>query len=228
MRLSVSRALALHLLWTAFTCGALLIAIGGVLPFRLGAIDPPGAFSCLVESEIFFILVVWPFFIPRLCVAAKDDEPMRTLGETPLLLSQVAVMFVVALPAALLSRNLADVGTLRFFFGLLLVGVLACFTAAVFLILGPRRATSSYFLGFFVCSALLPFCHYLSGEFAGGPSLAFLAALSPFWSAAQLRPGAPLSWAPAATCAIYGALALLLLASAPFLKTPAPADSSRA
>lgn len=97
-RLNVPRALTLYLAWMGLTCGALLAGIGGLLPFGLGAVGPDAAFIALVEAELFFVVVVWPFFMPRL-ILPQAAAAVKTAGpgaESHLLILQVVVLLVVA------------------------------------------------------------------------------------------------------------------------------------
>jgi hypothetical protein len=230
MRLNVPRAVALYLAWVGLTCGVLVAAIQGVLPFRLGAVGPDAVFLALVEAEIFFVTVVWPFFMPRLILPKAGVEAVRTAGpgaEPHLMILQVGVLLVVALPLALVSQNLSEISVGQFFQGHLQVAALACFVTVLLAVLGEARVRPWYFLGFFTVSALFPFLEFLSAETGGSPRLGFLAAVSPFWGAAQLQSGAPLGWAPGVQAAIFGVLAVGLLAAAPFLRpVDAPASTN--
>ncbi|MBI2931970.1 MAG: hypothetical protein HYY16_09985 [Planctomycetes bacterium] len=215
MTIHIPRAIVLYLLWLGFISAALLCATGNVLPFGLGFISPEDAFTCLIEAELFFVLVIWPFFIPGLLVR-KVSIPSGVSGHAHLLVLQVCVLFVVALPVAFLCQNLADVGARVFFSGHLLVATAACFVAALFGVGAERknRVAPWYFLGFFVASAFVPFVHYVAVEFAG-QSLRFLAAVSPFWGAAELDGGAPLVGST-----LFALAALGLFAAAPFWGRP--------
>jgi hypothetical protein len=191
--------------------------LGGVLPFRIGSVRPEDVFTCLIEAELFFVLVVWPFFIHRLVVPKVEIEaPTGVGGEAHLLVLQVVVLFVVALPIAFLCQNLANVGAREFFSGHLLVATAACLVAAIFGMGSERHVKTApwYFLGFFVLSALVPFLQYLALEYGGG-SLRYLSVVSPFWGAAQLDGDVPL-----VSSAIFGVAALALFAASPFMRKP--------
>jgi hypothetical protein len=157
--------------------------------------------------------------LPEASAAVKTAGPG---GEAHVLMVQIAVMLVVALPLALVGRNLSQIGAGEFFRAQLLVGAIACFVT----VLLDRPAGDGirrwYFLGFFVVSALFPLAAFLSGELGGG-GLGFLAAVSPFWAAAQFKTDAALSWAPGAQAAVFGVLALALLASGALRR---PVDSA--
>ncbi len=213
MRISVPRAIGLYVVWLSFISVVLLAALGNVLPFQAAFVTPENVFTCLIEAELFFVLVIWPFFVPRLLVP-KVELPTGVGGEAHLLVLQVCVLFVVAMPIAFLCQNLAQVGAREFFNGHLLVATAACFVAALFGAARERQTRMApwYFLGFFVLSAMLPFAHYLAVEFAGG-SLRFLSAVSPFWGAAQLDGAMPL-----VSAGIFGFGAMALFMAGPFLR----------
>jgi hypothetical protein len=205
MRIHVPRTIGLFLLWLGFISAALLAATADLLPFGLGAMGPESAFTCLIQAELFFVLAIWPFFIPRV-VVPRMEVPAGISAEGPLLVLQVCAMFVVAMPLALLCQMLGSVGARAFFVGHLLVATAGAFVAALF---GtgperPARVAPWYFLAFFAASGLVPFAHYLSLEYSG-PSLRALSAVSPFWSAADLDRGAPL-----VSSLLFGAGALAL------------------
>ncbi len=223
MRVNVPRAIGLYLVWLSFISGALLLALGDVLPFHLAFITPENAFTCLIEAELFFVLVLWPFFIPRLLLPRIEMPkiPTGVGGEGHLLVLQICVLFVVAMPAGFLCQNLANVGPREFAMGHLLVATAACFVAALWWVGSERgvRPAPWYFLGFFVASALLPFAHYLALEFAGA-SLGFLSAVSPFWAAGELEQSTPM-----VASTIFGVVAVALFGAAPFLRKSEVAQS---
>lgn len=227
MTLNVPRAIGLYLVWLSFICGVLLLAMGDVLPLRIAFVTPENAFTCLIEAELFFVLVIWPFFVTRLLIPALSSGaggrvegprvqaalPGGVSGEGHLLVLQVCVLFVVAMPVAFLCQNLANVGAREFFTGHLLVATAACFVAALFAAGAERqkRVGPWYFLAFFVASALFPFLHYVAGAYADA-SLRFLSAVSPFWGAVRLDDGIPL-----VSAGLFGAAALGLFLVTPFL-----------
>jgi hypothetical protein len=214
MKLNVPGTLALYLAWMGLTCIALLAGIGGFLPFGLGAIGPDAAFLGLIEAELFFVMVVWPFFMPRLILpeAAAAVRKAGPGGESHLLYLQVLVLLVVALPLALVSRNLAEIESGVFLRGHLLVAAIAGFVTVLLNRPSAARLRPWYFLGFFALSALVPLAAFIGGELGPG-GLTPLAAISPFWAAAQLRTDAALSWAPGVQAAVFGVLALALVAA---------------
>lgn len=228
-RLNVPRVLSLYLAWMGLTCGTLLAGIGGMLPFGLGAMGPDAAFLGLIEAELFFVTVVWPFFMPKL-ILPEAAAAVRTAGpggEPHLLILQIGVLLGVAMPLALVSRNLSQISPGEFFRAQLLVGAIACFVTVLLDRPAGSRVRSWYFLGFFVVSALFPFAGFLARETGSGGGLDFLSAVSPFWAAAQFRSDAALSWAPGAQAAVFGVLALALLFSGAFTRRVDAAPSPK-
>jgi hypothetical protein len=211
-RLNVPRALTLYLAWMGLTCGALLAGIGGLLPFGLGAVGPDAAFIALVEAELFFVVVVWPFFMPRL-ILPQAAAAVKTAGpgaESHLLILQVVVLLVVALPLALVSQNLSEISAMQFLMAQVLVGLAASFVTALLDRPEGSRVRTWYFLGAFVVGALFPFVSFLGGEL-GGLRLGWLADASPFWAAASFRSESALTGALAVQVAVLGVLTGFLM-----------------
>src|SRR5690349_5032468 len=223
-RFNVPGVLSLYLAWMGLTCAALLAGIGGMLPFGIGSLGPDAAFLGLIEAELFFVTVVWPFFMPRLILpqAATVTKIVGPGSEPHLLILQIGVMLGVAMPLALVSRNLSQIGTGEFFLAQLLVGVIACFVTALLDLPGMGRIRHWYFLGFFMCSALCPFVGFLGREM-GIDWVGNLSVLSPFWAAAQFRSDAAMRLVPMIQVFVFGLAAMALLILAPFLR---PVDSA--
>ncbi len=187
MKVDVPRAIVMYLLWLGLISGVLIVAMADALPVKLGFIRPENVFTLLIEAELFFVLVIWPFFVPRLLKPVTIDLAKGT--ETHLLVLQVLVLFVVALPVALLSTSLADVGAGEFLRGHLLVAVTASFVATLH-DLAERRTIAFapwYFLAMFAIAGFAPFADALR---SGSPGV--LSAISPFVAATQLDGSAPL------------------------------------
>jgi hypothetical protein len=212
MRVDVPRAVVLYLLWLGFISGALIVGMSDLSPLPLGVIDPTNVFTLLIEAELFFVLVIWPFFVPRLLKPKVELSAARLGAEGHLLVLQVGVLFVVALPVGLLCQNLASVSPGGFLAGHLLVVVMASFVASLFAIAEERRVSVApwYLLGMFACAGGFPFAHFLTGG-----RLGWLASASPFWAAAGLGTGAA---APMVLSAVFGGLTVALFGVGPFLR----------
>lgn len=223
MKLDVPRAVTVHLLWIGCVGGAFAAAAGGLLPAGIGSIDPESALSAVVHAQLFFVLIVWPYFIPRL--VRREGATLGTLGESPLLLAQVLLLCAAGLPLALVGENLSEAGISALFRGQLMVLAVGAFVTILHDVLGAARVRPWYFLGAFAVSAVLPYAGYLAAEFAPSWKTGAFAAVSPFWAAENLARDAAHPWAPLTLSAIFGVAAVALLAAAPSMR---PVDPSSA
>lgn len=218
-RVSLHETIVLYLTWLAFITGALLIALAGDFPFSSYLISPGDTFQYLLYAQLFFVLVMWPKFIPK--ILAEDSkrvipsEGSLQAGSVSLLLIQVVVLSVFMLPVAMICLNISTLGFWTFFKGQLLVVVMASFVAALFAA-GIERKWSMrawYYFFFFIVSAGFPFVSYLSWDMYG-TSLGFLESLSPFWAASSIEVGST----PLIQSAIYGAATVGLILGPAFLR----------
>jgi len=187
-----SRAIPLYLSWVGTLCGALLLMLSDVLPFRLRFVRPETLFLCLTQVEIAFALFAWPWFL-----AAAAPSGRRLLIEG-------GVLLAAALPLALIAANVSNVGTGAFLRAQALPVVLAAAAAALEGLGRSRgwRVGPWYVLGVVLLAAFLPFVAFITG---GG--LSWTVVLSPFWAAARSETGA---------AAIFGVLAGVLFAARRF------------
>ena len=191
-----------YLGWVGGLCGAIVLLLGEVLPFRLPFATPGNFFVSLVVLELFFVLLIWPLFVPTIL---KDGTA------APALLIHVGTLLLLALPLLLIAANIASVsgiGVLRSQAHVAALAVLGAGVASRF-----RSALPWYLLGVFVLSAILPFWGFL--EQLGAKAPAISAYLSPFWGAAANDAG-PL-WVQTG---LFGAAGVALLALA---RKPRPA-----
>jgi hypothetical protein len=203
-REQIQKTVLLYLYWLGFLGAVLVVLLADILPFRPAFVSPENLFLCLIEAELFFVLVIWPPFVTTLL---RPEEPgvsrMRcSLG----LLLQACLLLLLALPLALVCGGISHADAGLFLRGHLLVAVLAVFVAALFPLAHRlrRRIQVWYYLGFFLLSAALPFLYFVIRERRQtGPE--FLAFFSPFWAA--LRPDASL-----VLSAIFAAAAAVLIA----------------
>ncbi len=224
VRVELQKAVLLYLTWLGIMAAALILVLADVLPFRLSFVRPENLFLCLTECQVFFVVVVWPLFIPS--ITRTDADPDARSGQVHLLLLQICVLLIFALPLALICSNVSNVGALTFLKSQALVAALAGFVASVYAFALDRRWRLApwYFLSAFVIAAALPYLAFLISELGAGagPDLSFLSAVSPFWGAMHLDGSVALIQA-----AIYGGLTLVLLAAASFRRRddafPAPA-----
>ncbi|MDP6957246.1 MAG: hypothetical protein QF645_00390 [Planctomycetota bacterium] len=110
-RVSLHETIVLYLSWLAFITGAMLIALAGDFPFTSLLITPGDSFQYLLYAQLFFVLVMWPKFIPK--ILAEDSkrpalqEGSFQTGSVSLLLIQVVVLSVFMLPVAMICLNIS-------------------------------------------------------------------------------------------------------------------------
>lgn len=206
VRANLQRTILVYLSWLAFVSVGLVAVLADVLPFVPAYVRPDNLFHFLVEAELFFVLVLWPLFIPKILAEETD-------AKANILLLQVVVLFVFVLPLAFLCQSISNLDLWTFFKGQLQVAVLASFIAALFTFAAAKKwkIGPAYYLGFFVLSAGLPFLYYLLYEYANA-SPGFLAAFSPFWAASRLDATVVVQ------CAVFGAVTVALLLGPAFLR----------
>jgi hypothetical protein len=189
------KSAALHLAWIGGLCGTIILMLADLLPYRLPFATPDKFFAAVLSLEIFFVLLVWPLFVPSL------------LGEgmpTPMILVEVAVLLLFGLPLVLIAANVTGVDAGSVLRGQALVAALAALGAGVAARLRP--VLPWYFLAVFWLSAAHPFWAFL-GDQMGAASPRMSVYLSPFWGAVADTPGP--AWVQAA---VYGLGGLALLA----------------
>ena len=210
------RAMVTYLTWmTTLTLG-LILAMTGAIPLKLALLEATNLNILLVQTEIFFLLLVWPLFIPAMAghLARRRDRCMHLLGHG---LALLLLSFPLALVTHFVART--DVATLAA--GRLLAAAGALFVVGVFG-LGPagnERLSRGYFLTALVLTGLLPFANFVMTRATGTGVLTWF---SPLWSATQLNvaPAMPLT-----TAAIFGGLGIVMLGLAWMRKAPAAATA---
>jgi len=186
---------ALYLSWIGALCGGFVLLLADLLPFALPFASPATFFLCVVELEIFFVLLVWPLLVPSVL---REGIP------APVLLAYVAVLLLFALPLVLIGANVSGVGIGSVVRSQALVAALAALGAGVAARL--RAALPWYLLAVFWLSAAHPFWAFL-GDQMGATAPGISVYLSPFWGAVA-GSGAP-AWVQAS---IYGLGGVGLLA----------------
>jgi hypothetical protein len=192
------KSAGLYIAWIGGLCGAIVLMLADVLPVRPSFATPENFFSCMVVLELFFILLLWPLFVPAIL---RDGVP------PPALLAYVGLLLLFALPLLLIAANVASVGTAGLVRSQLLVAALAALGAGV-----AARLPSAlpwYLLAVFWISAAHPFWAFL-GDQLGAKAPAVSVNLSPFWGA-EVERSAP-AWVQTG---LYGAAGLALLAVRP-------------
>jgi hypothetical protein len=168
-----------------------------VLPFPVTFATPANFFLCLVQVEVFFALLVWPFFVPAL--GRQGAQGLQHLAH-------IAVLLVFALPLVLIAGNVSSVPAAGLLRSQALVAGLAVLAAGFAARL--RNAVPGYLAGVFALSALPPFEYFLQQQL-GATSPGATVWVSPFWAAAA--GGAP-AWVLAG---VAGAAGVVLLARRP-------------
>jgi len=185
---------ALFLSWIGGLCGGIVLLLADLLPFPLPFATPANFFGAVVAMEIFFVLLVWPLFVPSL---------LRTGCAAPMLLAYVAALLLFSLPLAMIGANVSSVDASALIRSRALIAALAALGAGV-----AARLPSAlpwYVLGVFWISAAHPFWFFLQHQM-GARAPAVSVYLSPFWGAASAE-SAP-AWVQTG---LYGVAGLVLL-----------------
>ena len=96
----LQKAILLYLTWLGVIGGALIVMLGDLLPLSLSFVRADSLFTCFLQSQIFFVVFLWPLFLPVLIRGGESGTG---------LLVQVVVLMVFALPLSLLCANISDV-----------------------------------------------------------------------------------------------------------------------
>jgi len=194
---------ALYLSWIGVLCGGFVLLLADVLPFPLPFATPANFFLAVVELELFFVLLIWPLFVPSL---------LRGGCAAPALMLYVGILLLFSLPLAMIGANVSSVeasGLVRSQVHVAALAALGAGVAARF-----PAAMPGYLLGVFWISAAHPFWFFLQHQLgAKSPSISVY--LSPFWGAVA---GSGPAWVQ---IGVFGAAGLVLLALAGRRK-PAP------
>jgi hypothetical protein len=183
----------LYLTWIGGLCATVVLLLGDVLPFPVTFATPANFFLCLVQVEVFFALLIWPFFVPALG---------RQGAKSVQLPAYLVVLLIFALPLVLIAANVSSVqaaGVVRSQALVAGLALLAAGFAANF-----RNAVPGYIAGVFAFSALPPFELFLQSQM-GAKGAAATLWLSPFWAAAA--DGAP-GWILAGLTGVAGMVLL--------------------
>lgn len=190
----------LPLLWLGFLCGTVVAALGEVLPWRLSFVRPGNLFVVLAEVQVFFVLFLWPLFVPSL--AGK--------GEAGRMFLHAGVLVLLGIPPALVGAGISAVGPAAFLRVQFLVAASAALAGAVLLV-GVRRGCPVgpwYLLGAFAAAGLAPYAAFLHYEFGPREELPWIVVLSPFWGASRPEGSGPLLQGIAAAALAAAILAL--------------------
>lgn len=186
----------LYLAWIGGLCGAVVLMLADILPFPLPFATPDRFFLCVVELEIFFILLLWPLFVPSL---------LRDKVAGPQVLAYAGVLLVLALPLVLIAANVSSMDAAGLVRSQAHVAALAALGAGVAAKL--PAALPWYLLAVFWISAAHPFWAFLDHQL-GAKSPAVSVYVSPFWAAAAGQ-AAP-AWVQTGLYGVVGVVLLVL------------------
>lgn len=203
-----------YLTWMACLTLGLILAMTGGIPLKLALLEASNLNILLVQVEIFFLLLVWPLFIPAMAghLERRRDRCAHLLGHA-------LVLLLLSFPLALVTHFVARTDAPTLLAGRVLAAAAALFVVGVFG-LGPagnERLSRGYFLTALVTTGLLPYASFVMTR---ATDTGVLTWFSPLWSAAQLNvePATPLT-----TAAIFGGVGAAMLAVAWMRKAPATA-----
>lgn len=210
------RAIVTYLSWMALLTLGLVLAITSSIPLKLEVLEPRNLNILLVQTEMFFLLLVWPLFIPEM-VGALTGHRDRCLN----LMCHALILLILSLPLSLVTQFIAGSAVDVLLAGRAMTVAAALFVVGVFS-MGPVRRESfsrNYFLALLVLTGALPYAAFVMDRAdQAGPLTWF----SPMWSAAHLNGGLG---TPLATAALFGGTGLALVAASCTRPAPAPAVS---
>jgi hypothetical protein len=208
------RALATWLCWMTFLCLGLILAMSGTLPLRLAILERRNLNVLLLETEIFFLLLVWPLFIPMMVqhLQGRRDRCLQ-------LLIHGLILLLLSFPLALVTHFVSRAEATVLLAGRLLAAAAALFVVGFFGLGQDRRERLSraYFLLLLILTGALPYAHFILTRAADAGVAAWF---SPLWSASRLNaaPGLPLT-----SAAIFGGVGAALVGMSFLRRHPNPA-----
>jgi hypothetical protein len=193
----------IYLLWLGFV--SLIFILFFSLKLENGFITPKYIYHCLLEAELFFILILWPCLLIRI-LEETVLEDKRAMKQIKLIFTHIILFFVLALPLVVICEGISRWGidiALRMH---LVVFTYALFVGSV-LCLGLRYGIETipwYYLFIFLSSAGVPFFYYIGLEFLE-VDLSELSIISPFWCAIYIKDSHHWFW----QVVIFGSLTIL-------------------
>src|SRR3989304_2150173 len=119
-----------YLWWFVFLAGIIWLLLSDVLPIKFKFAQPENVYYGFVEAELFFVLLLWPLFIPKILEA--ESSLGITIGNVSMLLIQIVAFFVLALPLAVICFNLSELPWQALLKGQFFVFILASVVALLF------------------------------------------------------------------------------------------------
>lgn len=194
--------------WVIVTMVPMLVFLSGWLPFGAHTARPEDTLLCFHLAQLFFVLFVWPFLLP------KSEERPTVWEDVVSMAGMVVLLMIVALPLAVIAVTLSDVPVRVLLKGQALVFSCALAVASVMRWGFLRRIDVRPWTVFvaMTLSSLPPLVYYfLFVADRGGSGLVLF---SPAWAMVQLEN-------PIAFSEVWLVQSvLMLLVSAVFLFTP--------
>lgn len=190
-------------LWVILLVGSTIALLtGDLLP--LPFLNEATLFIGVLVIGLVFVFLLWPLILPRLLEGTEG-----TTGSIVVLLVQMLLMFLLALPVLVACRFVSAVPMDEFLVGSGLLFASAIFVGALHLLCRSFHLNlhPTYYLLFFLTQALLPYFAYLSYELRQVETAPFARAFSPLWAVLELSE----SRAAAAQAIVLGSLSAGLL-----------------
>ncbi len=171
---AVQKGVVLYLVWLLFVSFMAIISLAELSPLKFKILQQENVFAWVIETELFFVFVLFPFFLPTLMEGVKESWVN--------IFTTVFILFLFPLPIMLVCQNLSVVDGVVFIKAMGLVFASAFFVSSLFVSthLMGLSIMPYYFLILFIVQAMGPFLGYLSLEY--GLKLGFMDSFSPFKS----------------------------------------------
>lgn len=172
------RAIHLYLAWLVFISLVSVISLAELSPIKFKILETNYIFLLMIQAELFFVLVVLPWFLPSLMDGFKESWIN--------IVTTIFVLFLFSLPIMLICQNLSSVDGDSFVKAFATVFACTLFVCSLFVTahLFKIHITPFYFLVLFLVQSMGTFLWYLSLEY--DLKLDFLSALSPFRGVLEL------------------------------------------
>jgi hypothetical protein len=219
-RLRARNALVFYLAWLGGNAIILALSLSDGLREFVPFLIPENLFTLLGLSEVFFILFLWPLFLPGImsgrAVVSEDQLFSGETAKVSILVLQMLMLFLLVLPLAMICFALSGVPAGTFIKTHILLFASAIYVASFFVLTMHRKRPigSIYYSIIFAACAGAPLLYFLLREF-GDMSVAALSAFSPFWVLADLDATAlgMQSWVSASLLYLGAAVTIFVLAA---------------
>ena len=86
----LQKAILLYLTWLGVIGGALIVMLGDLLPLSLSFVRADSLFTCFLQSQIFFVVFLWPLFLPVLIRGGESGTGLLVSKNTNELKTRVS------------------------------------------------------------------------------------------------------------------------------------------